>query len=235
MLPKINHPTFHIKIPSTGKKCLFRQFLVREEKILLMAKASEDPADVFRAVKQVVNNCAVDDSFDVDKLAMFDLEYLFLKLRALSVSNVINVTYRDNEDEKTYDFSINLDEVEVKFPEGVEKVIKINETTGVVMKYPVANLLDDREFLQSGEDSFYELIVRCIDKIYNGEDVYDSSTVDKDELETFLDDLDIKVFEKIQNFMASVPKLYHKIEYKNSNGNDRVIELNTLTDFFTLG
>ena len=77
MLPKIKHPTFEIKIPSTGKKELFRQFLVKEEKVLLMAKASEDPGDVFRAVKQVVNNCAVSDSFDVDKLTMFDLEYLF--------------------------------------------------------------------------------------------------------------------------------------------------------------
>ena len=235
MLPKIKHPTFEIKIPSTGKKELFRQFLVKEEKVLLMAKASEDPGDVFRAVKQVVNNCAVSDSFDVDKLTMFDLEYLFLKLRALSVSNIVKVTYRDNEDQQTYDFAIDLDTVEVKFPDGIEKVIKITDEIGIVMKYASASLLDDREFLDSGEDSFYELIIRCVDRVYDGDDVYDASSIDKKELESFLDDLDVKVFEKVQQFMVSTPKLYHKIEYKNSLGNDRTIELSTLTDFFTLG
>lgn len=235
MLPKIKHPTFEIKIPSTGKKELFRQFLVKEEKVLLMAKASEDPGDVFRAVKQVVNNCAVSDSFDVDKLTMFDLEYLFLKLRALSVSNIVKVTYRDNEDQQTYDFAIDLDTVEVKFPDGIEKVIKITDEIGIVMKYASASLLDDREFLDSGEDSFYELIIRCVDRVYDGDDVYDASSIDKKELESFLDDLDVKVFEKVQQFMVSTPNLYHKIEYKNSLGNDRTIELSTLTDFFTLG
>ena len=235
MLPKIKHPTFEIKIPSTGKKELFRQFLVREEKVLLMAKSSEDPADVFRSVKQVVNNCAISDKFDADKLTMFDLEYLFLKLRALSVSNIVKVTYRDNEDQKTYDFAIDLDKVEVLFPEGVEKTVKINDRIGLVMKYASASLLDDNEFLNSGDDSYYELIIRCVDKIYDGETVYEASDVPKEELESFLDDLDVKVFEKIQQFMSATPKLYHKIEYKNENGNDRVIELSTLTDFFTLG
>lgn len=234
-LPKIKYPTFELKIPSNQKKELFRQFLVKEEKMLLMAKTSEDSADIFRAVKQVVNNCAISESFDIDKLTIFDLEYLFLQLRALSVNNIVKLTYKDNEDEKTYDFAVDLSKIEVVFPPDINKVIKITSTMGLVMKYPTASLFDDKEFLDSGEDAFYELILRCIEHIYDGDDIHDPSNYSKQEIEEYLDNIDIASFEKIQSFMNSVPKLSYKIEYKNSLDHDRVIELSTLTDFFTLG
>ena len=234
-LPKIKHPIFEIKIPSTQKKELFRQFLVREEKVLLMAKASEDPADIFRALKQVINNCAMPESFDVDKLTIFDLEYLFLQLRALSVNNIVKLSYKDNEDQELYEFAVDLTKVEVSFPANIEKVIKVTPTMGLTMKYPVASLFDDKEFLESGDDAFYELILRCIDNIYDGDDIYDLANYTKEEIEEFLDNVDVASFEKIQTFMNSTPKLNYKIEYKNSLDHDRVIELSTLTDFFTLG
>jgi hypothetical protein len=232
-LPKIKHPIFEITVPSTGKKEPFRPFLVKEEKLLLMAKTTEDSSDILRAVKQVVNNCAINDSFDVDKLAIFDIEYLFIQLRSISVNNIVSVSYRDNEDQQVYNFDVDLKDVKVKFPEKVEKVIKINKDMGIQMRYPAASIFDDKSFFGSGDDAFYELVVKCIDKIYDGDDIYNPEDYSKEEIEEFLNSFAVDVFEKIQTFMSGVPKVYYKLEYKNKNGNDRVIELTSLTDFFT--
>jgi hypothetical protein len=234
-LPKLKQPTYELKIPSTGKMEAFRPFVVREEKILLMAKSSQDPTDIFRSIKQVVNNCAIDDNFDVDKLTIFDMEYLFLRIRGFSVNNIVDVSYRDNEDQKIYNFKIDLNKIEVQFPSGVNKTIKIGKDVGMTMKYPSASIFDDKEYFKTGEDSFYELIIRCVDKIFDGDDVYDPRDYTKEEIEEFLEQVNVNTFQDIVKFMESTPKLYHKIEYKNANGNDRVIELTTLTDFFTLG
>jgi hypothetical protein len=234
-LPKIKHPIHEFTIPSTRKKELFRPFLVREEKILLIAKASGDQADILRAVKQVVNNCAINKTFDIDKIAIFDVEYLFLRLRAISINNMVKVSYIDNEDKEVYDFEIDLSKVEVKFPENIDQIIKVNDKITIVMKHPPASLFDDKDFTNSGDNAFYELIVRCIDKIYEDDDVYNPADYSKEEIEDFLNDLDIDVFEKIQTFMSEMPKLYYRIEYKNKNEKDRVIELTSLADFFTLG
>jgi len=233
-LPKIKHPIFEFVVPSTNKKESFRPFLVKEEKILLMAKTSEEPNEILRAVKQVVNNCALSKSFDVDRLAIFDIEYLFMQLRAISVNNIVKVSYRDNEDDEIYEFSIDLKEVKVQFPEKIDRVIKITDKMGIQMRYPSASIFDDKDFFGSGDDAFYELVIRCIDKIYDGDEIYDPTEYSKEEVEQFLDDCGIDTFEKVQLFMTNVPKLYHKLEYKNKNGNQRVIELTSLTDFFTL-
>ena len=233
-LPKIKHPIFDFVVPSTGKKESFRPFLVKEEKLLLMAKTSEEPNEILRSIKQVINNCSLNKGFDVDKLAIFDIEYLFIQLRAISVNNIVKVSYRDNEDNEVYDFAIDLKQVKVQFPEKIERVIKITDSMGIQMRYPAASLFDDKEFFNAGDDAFYELILRCIDKIYDGDEIYDPSEYSKEEIEEFLDECGIETYEKIQLFMTSVPKLYHKLEYKNKNGNDRVIELTSLTDFFTL-
>lgn len=233
-LPKIKHQIYEFTVPSTNKKESFRPFLVREEKILLMAKTSEDAADSLRAVKQIVNNCAIRESFDVDTLTIFDIEYLFIQLRAISVSNVVTVSYRDNEDDKVYDFAIDLKEVKIEFPEAIDKIIKVTDTMGVVMKWPSASLFDDKEYFKVGDQAFYELVLRCIDKIYDGDDIYSPSDYTLKELELFLDDCGVMMFNKIQSFMANAPRLYHKLSYTNANGRDRVIELTGLTDFFTL-
>lgn len=233
-LPKITYPTFLVEIPSTKKKHTFRPFLVKEEKILLMAKTSEQEADVLLAIKQVVNNCCVDNEFDIDKLALFDLEYLFIKIRSQSVGDIVSVSYRDNEDNQVYDFEVNLNKVEVTFPEKIESTVKIDETSGIKMKYPVAALYEDQEFLNSGEESFFQLIIRCMDKIYDGDEVFDCSKYTTKELGEYLESLDVKTFEKIRDFMISQPKIFYQIKYKNSLGHDRTIDLTTLSDFFTL-
>ena len=234
MLPKISHPIFEFNIPSTNKLEKFRQFLVKEEKILLMAKSSEEPSDILRAIKQVVNNCSLSESFDVDKLAMFDLEYLFLQLRSVSVENIVKVSYRDNDDQKVYDFQIDIKNVDVQFPENVDKIIKVTDDIGIKMKYPPASLFDDKDYFKSGDQAYYELILRCIDTVYSGDDLFNATDYTKEDLEVFLDDCGIKTFENIRNFMNNIPKLYYKIEYTNANGKLRTIELTSLSDFFTL-
>jgi hypothetical protein len=233
MLPKIDYPLYEINIPSLKKRERFRPFLVKEEKLLLMAKQSENDSDILLAIKQIITNCSVENKFDINKLTVFDLEYVFLKLRSFSIDNKIKVSYKDNEDNKVYDFEINLDEVEVIIPEKLDNNIKITNESGIIMKYPSASLYDDQEFLNLQKDHLFELIVRCIDKIYNGEDVYEASEYKRENLREFLEQLDIKTFEKIQDFLIASPKMEHKIHYKNSNGNDREIVLSSLNDFFT--
>ena len=116
-LPKISYPTYTIKVPSTKKNVKFRPFLVKEEKLLLMAKESENNADILQSIKQIVNNCCLDENFDNEKLTIFDLEYIFIKLRAFSVDNIVKVSYKDEEDGQNYDFEVDLNSVEIDFPE----------------------------------------------------------------------------------------------------------------------
>lgn len=233
-LPKLKHPLYEFVIPSTKKKLKFRPFLVKEEKLLLMAKETADVAESLRAMKQIVNNCCAEKSFDVEELTLFDLEYLFLQLRAVSVNNMVSVSYRDNEDNEIYTFDIDLKEVNVLFPEGSDPIIKIDDKTGIIMRYPTTKILDDKEYFNTGDQAYFELILRCMDKIYDGDEVYECKNVSLKDREEFLDHLDITVFDKIQKFMNAAPRLYHKLEYVNRHGNKRVIELTSIVDFFTL-
>jgi hypothetical protein len=232
-LPKIDQPIYNIKVPSINKNIKFRPFLVKEEKLLLMAKESGNESDILGAIKQIVNNCCIDTNFNIDKIALFDLEYVFLKLRAFSVNNLVKVSYKDYEDEKIYDFDIDLNNIEVVIPERVSNNIKLSEKSGIVMNYPSASLFEDKDFLNLTDNYMFELILRCIDKIYVEDEIYEPSNYSKNELSEFLEDLSLKVFEDIQKFLLSVPKIEHKIEYKNSLGNDRVITLSSLNDFFS--
>ena len=231
-LPKIDQPIYTITVPSLKKKFQFRPFLVKEEKLLLMAKESNNPSDILTAIKQVVNNCSLNESLKIDKLPIFDLEYLFLKLRALSVDNIVKVVYKDFEDDKEYKFEIDLNQVEVKFPEKNDPNIKITDKSGIVMHYPTASLYDDKDFTTLDKDYMFELIVRCVDKIYYEDDIYETKDYKKSELIEFLENLNVAVFEKILKFLTSVPKIHHEIVYKNSLGNERKIEFNSLNDFF---
>jgi hypothetical protein len=233
-LPQIMFPQFDIVIPSTKKKSKFRQFLVKEEKILLVAKSSDDDNDTLTAIKQVVQNCSLDPAFDANKITIFDLEYIFLKLRALSVNNIVNLSYRDYEDDVVYDFQVNLDDIDVVFPKNVDPKIEIQSGTGIVMRYPPASLYGDKEFLNSKNSDAVDLIIRCVDKIFDTDTVYDPSSYTKEQLVEFVENLDIKTFEKINEFLSNSPKMTYEIKYKNSLGNNRSIVLNTLNDFFTL-
>lgn len=234
-LPKIDYPTIKIQIPPEKKTYMFRPMLVREEKLLLMAKTSEDDTDILQAIKQVVNNCSLDSTLDIENLPLYALEYLFVQLRGFSIGDKITVSYRDLEDGKNYDFDIDLSKVNVKFPDNTETIIKITDTSGIVMKYPSSSIYSDKVFLKAeGEETFYRLVVRCISQIYDANNVYEGKDFDEDAILEFLELMDIPSFEKVRAFMLNLPSLYYKLEYINSKNNKREIELKTLSDFFTL-
>ena len=234
-LPKIDKPVFDVKVPSQNKMVKFRPFVVKEEKILLMAQQAGTEKDIILAIKQVLQNCCQDESFDVDTLATFDLEYMFLKLRSRSVNNIVEVSYRDLEDEKTYDFKIDLEEVEMLQEGKVSNKIAITDEIGVVMKYPSVTILDGMPDDMDTADLVEYLVTKCIETIYDAENVYPISEHTDAEVKEFIEQLDIETFNKIKEFFDNLPQMYYKIEYKNSLGNERSVELTTLSDFFTWG
>lgn len=233
-LPKLDQPIFEMLVPSQNKTVRFRPFLVKEEKILLFAQQSENERDIVLAIKQILQNCIV-DKFDVNTLCTFDLEYMFLKLRSKSVNNVVEVSYRDTEDNEVYDFKIDLDEVEIQIPENVSKKIEITDKIGIMMKYPSITLLDSAPEDASPLEMVEYLVRSCIDQVYDEEDVYFVAEQPKEDVDAFIDSLDVETYEKIRSFFNQLPRMYYKLEYKNSLGNDRLIEMTSLRDFFTLG
>lgn len=235
MLPKIDKPIFEVTVPSLKRAVKFRPFTVKEEKILLVAQQESSEKSIILAIKQVINNCCQEEKFDVNKLATFDLEYLFLKLRARSINNVIEVSYRDNEDDKVYDFEIDLDEVEMLQNADASNIIAITDTVGIKMKYPSVTIIDDAPTEASAADVVEYLIRKCIDSIYDEENVYPADEYDEKELLEWIDSLDVETFNKIRAFFDNLPQMYYKLEYVNSLGKERTIELSTLSDFFILG
>lgn len=233
-LPRIEKPLFELYVPSMKKSVKARPFVVREEKILLTAQQAGQEKDIILAIKQVLNNCIVEE-FDVDDLATFDLEYMFLKLRARSVNNIIDVSYRDNEDDEVYDFQIDLDDVELKVKEDISNIIMITDKIGIKMKYPSVTILDNIPDTEDAAGVVDYLIKSCIDQIFDEENVYPVSDHTDEELTEFLDSMDVEAFGKIREFFDNLPQMYHKLEYTNKNGNKRTIELTTLSDFFIWG
>lgn len=232
-LPKISAPILSFVIPSTQEIKKFRPFLVKEEKILLLAQEGGE-ADTIMALKQVITNCC-HDFIDVDRLTTFDLEYIFLKLRAKSINNIVKLRFRDREDEKVYDFEVNLDDVEIKIdPEHTNK-IQVNEEVGIIMKYPDVSMTNALTDIKSADELFTKVVMYCIDSIYDKDKIYPASEATEDELNEFIDSLDHNSFEKIQKFFDTMPKLYHELHYKNELGNDRTIKLESVKDFFMLG
>jgi hypothetical protein len=258
-LPKIETPVFNVELPSDKEKSVtMRVMKVKEEKILLMAKQSNDPMEVLAAIKQVVNNCMVNENVSVNDIALFDLEYLFLKLRAQSVNDIAEVAYLDNEEvadhikqntkedeqpteelmeearrKATRTFKIDLRKVKVQFPKESDRRVPINDKTGIVLKYPPAELYGDKEFIESKpEDVLDILISKSIDYIYEGENITHMDKVNLDEIKEWLDNLDVKTHNKLIEFFSELPHLHYEIKYKNKLGSERKIELTTLNDFF---
>lgn len=234
-LPKLDKPLFDLEVPSQNKTVKARPFVVKEEKILLTAQQSGQEKDIVLGIKQVLTNCIQDASFDMDSLTTFDLEYMFLKLRSRSVNNIIDVSYRDNEDDKVYDFQIDLDTVEMLKRKPIDNKIMVNENVGIVMKFPSVTMLENVPDNVKATDIVEYLVRSCIDQIFDENDVYLASDTSEEELAEFVDSLDIETFTKIREFFDSLPSLYHKLEYTNALGNKREIELTTLSDFFTWG
>ena len=203
----------------------------KEEKILLMAKTTNEQLDIMNAIKQVVNNCIISANIDIEKLALFDIEFLFIKLRAVSVSNKFDVFYTDNEDETEYKQQIDLDAVVVKFPE-IDPSIKIENNITIKMKYPEVSLFTNKEFIEKNDkkDVIDAFIGNCIDKISGPNEIYKADS--PEELNEFINNLSIPSYDKLREYILTLPTIYYEINYKNKLGKDRKIVMNTLNDFF---
>ena len=220
-LPKIGYPTYELELPSTGKNIKYRPFLVKEEKVLLMALESKDEKQVISAVKDLIKNCVI-SRIKIDNLPSFDLEYIFLKIRGASIGETITLTVTCLDDnETTVEANININEVEVLKPEGHNTKIMFDDKTGLVMRYPSMKEFVDREFLQKEmkTEEVYGFIADSIDQIFDDEEVYDSSTTTKKEFRTFVDSLTTTQFGKIQKFYETAPKLSHTFKVINPKTN----------------
>jgi hypothetical protein len=206
--------------------------LVKEEKILLMAKEGEDVNEILNAVKQVVNNCILEENFNVEKLAIFDIEYLFIKLRSVSVNNKTKIIIKDAEE--IIEEEIDLDKVIVKFDDTAKNQIEIEKDLILVLKYPESSLFSNKELLEKETWNYEDLTLNCIEKIYHKDEVYTVENESKEDLHEFLDNIPLTPFNQIKEFFDRLPTVYYKVEYKNKEGIERSVELTALNDFFTL-
>jgi hypothetical protein len=228
-LPKIKHPTYRITIPSTQKEVNFRPFTVQEEKLLLMAKNSEKTEDIINTVKQVIQNCII-EPIDVEKLAIFDIEYIFIKLRSKSVGEIVDLDYNDPETNENIKFKINLDDIEVKRNDEHTNKFPLFENIGVVMRYPTLEEVKTVE--DNGKDeAVFTMLIKCIDKIYDEETVY--SDYNEKELDEFINTLPMESMGAIQKFFETMPSVEHTVKLKNKKGETKEVVLKGINSFFT--
>ena len=234
-LPTMDLPTYELEVPSTKKKIKFRPFLVKEEKVLLMALESESDDNIRNAVLQLLKGC-ISSRIKLENLATFDLEYIFFNIRAVSVGEIveINVTCQDDENTNVR-YNLNLTDVKVDFPKGHSSKIMLTDDTGVMMKYPSFDRFVDTQFANKEvtEDTVLDIIAESIDQIFQGEEVYDESTTTPKEFKEFVESLTNSQMEKLQQFFQTSPKLEHKFKVTNPNTNvESEYTLSGLASFF---
>lgn len=240
-LPKIATPTYELMLPSNKKKISYRPFLVKEEKILILAMESEDPIEVTRAVKNVLKECVLTKGIKIDSLPSFDIEYLFLNIRAKSVGESVELLITCPDDGTTQvECSVNIQEIQVKIPEDHISEIKIDDSIVVKMKYPSLQEFIDNNFNFSKASNSketinksFDIVASCIDMVYSKEESWSTSDVTKKEVVEWLETFDSNQFKGIEKFFDTMPKLTHVMTVTNPNtGVDNEIVLEGLSSFF---
>ena len=236
-LPTISTPTYELVLPSSNRKIKYRPFLVKEEKILILAMESQDTKQIARAVKDVISHCILSKGIKVEKLATFDIEYLFLNIRGKSVGEDIEVMVTCPDDNKTQvPMSINVDTIKVHMDEEHTKDIVLDDVYTLRMKYPSLN-----EFIKTNFDNVdsmkvddtFDLIASCIDQVYSEEESWASEECTKKELTTFVESLNSGQFKKVERFFETMPKLSHTVKVINPNTEvESEIKLEGLQNFF---
>jgi hypothetical protein len=236
-LPKVAVPSYTLEIPSLKKEVKYRPFLVKEEKILIIAMESEDTKQIAGAVKTVISNCILSRGIKIDNLSTFDIEYLFLNIRGKSVGESVDVLITCPDDGTTQvPVSINLDDIKVTVSEEHTRDIKLDENLSLRMKYPSMDEFIKNNFNNdmniSVEDTF-DVICSCIEQVYNEEESWSSSDCTKKELTEFLEGLTTNQFKQIESFFETMPKLSHTLKLKNPNTDvESEVVLEGLTSFF---
>ena len=213
-LPVINTPTYELTVPSTKEKLTYRPFLVKEEKILLMAMEEEKDTQLNKALKQVVHNCTF-EKIDVAKLPLFDLEYIFLRIRAKSVGEVAKIQVLCEDDGETYvPVEIDLESIEVEFQEDHSNKIELTDEISIQMGYPTFEFLNFKAD-ETEVNQLFDIIGSSIERVYEGETVYEKADFSKKDLKVFLESLTSEQFLRVQKFFETMPRLRHKIEVIN--------------------
>ena len=213
-LPKLNTLTYELELPSSGEKLKYRPFLVKEQKALMIAQESEDDKSIENTFAQIINDRVFDD-VDPYTMPMFDIEYLFLRIRGKSVGEKVKLNLLCPDDEKTrVDVEVNLEEVDIQMSKDHTNIIKLTDDIHIIMKYPC--LKDMAGFDDTGEvSSIFDMIKRCIFEVRDGETVYNKVDISEKELDDFIDSMSTENFEQVSNFFSTMPKLFHEIEVKN--------------------
>ena len=236
-LPKIATPTYELVLPSTKQKIKFRPFLVKEEKLLVLALESEDTKQITNAIKTVIKSCISTRGVKVEDLPTFDIEFLFLNIRGKSVGEEVELSIIAPDDGETpIPVSINLDDIKVTESEGHSKQIKLDDTLMMEMKYPSLDQFIKNNFDQTDTtdvDKSFELIATCIDKIYNEEEVWATADCTKKEVVEFLNQMSSTQFKDVEKFFETMPKLSHTLEVTNPlTQKTSTVTLEGLSSFF---
>ena len=234
-LPKLTTPTYELEVPSTDEKIKYRPFLVKEEKILMMALETKDNAQIVNAVKDIVNECTF-NKVNISTMPMFDTEYIFLQIRSKSVGEVSKLKLLCPDDKKTYaDVELDLNEVKVQVEDDHTNKIELTDDMGIIMTYPSIDSFSETGIQEINATNMLDVIGSCILQIYEqkGEKVYEAKDQTKKELTEFIEQLNTKQFKDVQNFFDTMPKLKHEIKIKNpKTKKESKIILQGLNDFF---
>ena len=240
-LPKINTPTYELTLPSNRKKVRYRPFLVREEKILVLALESEDQKQITDAIIQIIGDCLITKNVDVTKLPTFDIEYLFLNVRSKSVGESVEVNITCPDDGKTkVETSINIDDIKVVKSKDHKLIVKLDEKYSMKLKYPSLDQFIENNFdFEMAEpnesvSAAMSMLSSCIDMIYDEEESWDASESTKEELDEFIDQLNTKQFQEVEEIFRTMPKLSHKLKVTNpQTGVESEVVLEGLASFFS--
>ena len=234
-LPKLNTPTYELEIPSTDEKIQYRPFLVKEEKILMMALETKDNAQIVNAVKDIVNECTF-NKINISTMPMFDTEYIFLQIRSKSVGEVSKLKLLCPDDKKTYaNVELDLNEVKVQVGDDHTNKIELTDDMGIIMTYPSIDSFADSGIQDINATNMLDVIGTCILQIYEqkGEKVYEAKDQTKKELTEFIEQLNTKQFQDVQKFFDTMPRLKHTIKIKNpKTKKTSEVTLSGLNDFF---
>ena len=234
-LPKINAPRYDLVLPSTGQKVSYRPYLVKEEKIIMMAAESADEGQMVRAVKDVIASCT-DNGVDTNNITMFDLEYVFIQLRAKSVGESTTIKARCGECSEMNDVEVDLSNTRVDMPKDAQKGVtkQLTDDISVVLKYPNVDTVVSATEKATDVDAAFNLIASCMDAIYQGDSVYDVSTASREEIVEFIESLNTQQFGQLQEFVESMPSAKMDIQFKCTHcSHDNTTEIRGLANFFS--
>ena len=238
-LPKINTPLYEMEIPSSGKKIKYRPFLVREEKILIMALESEDMKQITNAIVQILGDCISTRGVKIKDLSTFDIEYIFLNVRAKSVGETVEVSVICPDDEETQvKTSIDIDSISVQRNPDHEQIIRLDDELSMKMKYPSLDQFVENNFEYNTDDDnvdkSLDMIVSCIDMVYNKEESWSAKDCTKKELKDFVDQMNTRQLKEVENFFITMPKLMHIVNVTNPKTKvESEVVLEGLASFFT--